>query len=154
MNNSTVSPARVALMVVAALAFCTLLPGCDGDGPSGLNHADTTGVLAGTVVDSPVSLPDDATLRSYPGAVVTVSEAIEAGTYKVSAESPVMVSYEHGEDVVELIAGAEGAWEVELSPGTYFVRAFFGEQSYSEDVMVEVVEGDVTDVTLELIHGV
>ncbi|MCK5213672.1 MAG: hypothetical protein KAQ74_07050, partial [Dehalococcoidia bacterium] len=148
------SQTRATLNVALSLILCGLIVGCDDGGSSGRDDVTATGVLAGTVVDSPLSLPDDATLRSYPGAVVTVSEAIEAGTYKVSAESPVMVSYEHGEDVVELIAGAEGAWEVELSPGTYFVRAFFGEQSYSEDVMVEVVEGDVTDVTLELIHGV
>ena len=152
--TSILPAGKATLNVVLALILCGLVAGCDRGESSGQDKVSATGVLAGTVVDSPDSLPVDATPQTYPGAVVTVCEAVEAGTYRVSADAPVMVSYESGEDVAEVALCANGVFEIELEPGTYFVRAFYGEQSYSEDMLVEISEGDVTDVTLELIHGV
>ncbi|MBN1857360.1 MAG: hypothetical protein JW846_10475 [Dehalococcoidia bacterium] len=152
--NSALSSRKAALFALLAFSVFGLFLGCDRGESSGQQQVNAREVLSGVVVDSPVSLSSGATPLSYPGAVVTVCEAIESGTCRVSADAPLTVSYEPGDEVAEVTSGADGTWEVELPPGTYFVRALFGEQSYSEDVLVEVVEEETVVVTLELIHGV
>jgi len=112
------------------------------------------GVVEGVVVDKDEFLSGEATPQTYEGASILVHQAVESGTYKVAAGQPERISYEPGENVAELTSGEDGYWQIDLEPGTYFVRAFYGDESYSADIFLEVAPDSVTHVTLELLHGV
>jgi len=79
---------------------------------------------------------------------------VEAGTYKLGEGQPEYINYNVGEMVTEVKSGEDGYWQVDLEPGNYFIRAFYGVSSYSGNMLVEVEEGNVTNLNLELIHGI
>jgi len=129
-------------------------PGAGAQGPGDSGPEPDRGVVEGVVMDKEEFLSEDATGQTYEGASVLVHQAVESGTYRVAADEPERVSYEPGEKVAELTSGVDGCWQIDLEPGTYFVRAFYGDRSYSADVFVEVARDSVTHVNLELVHGV
>ena len=157
--TSRYRPALLALLVtllVVAGASCRE-PGAAGTGaqePDDLVPLPDKGVVEGVVMDREESLPEGATSQTYQGASILVYEAVESGTYRVAAGQPERTSYEPGEKVAELTSAEDGYWRIDLEPGTYFVRAFYGPSSYSEEILVEVERGSATHVDLELIHGV
>lgn len=149
-----------AVILLAVLAWigvaCSWLS--PGDlGPDDLDGLDLElgkGRVIGIVTDKEELLPEGAAPQTYKGALILVHRAVEAGTYKLSDEQPERISYEVGEIVAEVKSGKDGHWQVDLGPGKYFIRAFYGEDSYSEDMLIEVTEGAVKYVALELIHGI
>ncbi len=153
---------RLALpvLLVAVLAFagasCSQ-PGVTDTGAQeqeGLDPEPDRGVVEGVVVDKDEFLSEEATPQTYEGASILIHQAVESGTYKVAAGQPERTSYESGQEVAELTSRENGYWHIDLEPGTYFVRAFYRDESYSADVFVEVGRDSVTHVTLELVHGV
>jgi len=124
------------------------------DESSGLGLQLGMGRVAGIVVDAEDFLPEGATAQSYVGASIVIRRAIEAGTYRVGEEGPEQTSYEAGDIVAEAESGEGGYWQANLDPGKYFVRAFYGESSYSEESLIGIEEGAVVTLRLELLHGV
>ncbi len=153
---------RLALpvLLVAVLAFAGAScsePGAAGAGaqePGDSGQEPDRGVVEGVVMDKEELLSEEVAPQTYEGALVLVHQAVESGTYKLAADEPERTSYESGEEVTELTSGEDGYWQIDLEPGTYFVRAFYGDESYSADVFVEVAPDSVIHVTLELVHGV
>ena len=147
--------ALLLTVLVFAGASCRE-PGAAGPAkaPADSGPEPDRGVVEGVVVDNEELLAEGATPQTYEGASILVLQAVESGTYKVAEGQPERASYDPGEKVAELTSGEDGYWQMDLEPGTYFVRAFYGDASYSEDVFVEVAPDSVTHVTLELVHGV
>jgi len=112
------------------------------------------GRIMGVVTDNEMCLPEGATPQVYEGALILVNEAVESGTYKVSADAPERINYVADKEVAKVRSGKDGYWQIELEPGMYFIRAFYGDRSYSGDILIEVKEGGVEHLTLELIHGI
>ncbi len=112
------------------------------------------GRAAGIVVDSGDFLPEGATPQTYVGASIVIRRAIEAGIYTVGQEEAERTNYEAGDTVAEGESGEGGYWQVDLDPGMYFIRAFYEESSYSEELLVDIEEGAALDLRLELHHGV
>lgn len=112
------------------------------------------GRVIGIVTDKEEFLPQGTTPQTYEGASIRIHKAVQAGTYKLSEEEPERILYEVGEIVAEVKSGKDGHWQVDLEPGKYFIRAFYGERSYSGDMFIEVQEGGVQHLSLELMHGV
>ena len=56
--------------------------------------------------------------------------------------------------MIEVKSDSSGKWQVELPAGMYFIRAFYGERSYSGDILKKVKDGATSEVTLKLIHGI
>lgn len=112
------------------------------------------GRVIGIVTDNEEFLAEGETPQTYEGALILVNEAIATGTYKVSEDEPEHTLYVVGKQVAEMESGEDGHWQVDLEAGMYFVRAFYGERSYSGDILVEIREGGVEHLVLELIHGV
>lgn len=112
------------------------------------------GRVIGIVTDNEEYLPEGTTPQTYEGALILVNEGVEAGTYKLGEGQPEYINYNVGEMVTEVKSGEDGYWQVDLEPGNYFIRAFYGVSSYSGDILVEVEEGNVTNLNLELIHGI
>jgi len=142
------------LALSAILLTVLALAGTSCREPEDSGPEPDRGVVEGVVTDNEEFLAEEATPQTYEGASILVLQAVESGTYKVAAGQPERTSYEPGEEVAELTSGAGGYWQIDLEPGTYFVRAFYGDESYSADVFVEVERDSVTHVTLELVHGV
>jgi len=146
---------RVSVVfAIGAVALMAASLGCDDGERRGTAPTDAAGRLIGVVGDDQDSLPEGESPQSYASAKISVLQAIEAGTYRVSADTPVQVSYQEGAVVVEVSTDANGAYVIDLEPGVYFVQAFYGDRSYSEDLLVEIDEGETTELVLELIHGV
>jgi hypothetical protein len=145
---------------VAVLAFTGAScrePGAAATGaqePGGSGPEPDRGVVEGVVVDKDEFLSEETTPQTYEGASILIHQAVESGTCKVAAGQPERTSYEPGQEVAELTSGEDGYWQIDLEPGTYFVRAFYGDGSYSADVFLDVAPDSVTHVTLELVHGV
>lgn len=112
------------------------------------------GRVMGIVTDKEELLPEGTTPQAYEGATILVNEAVEAGTYKVSADAPERINYIAGKEVAKVRSGKDGYWQIDLEPGKYFIRAFYGQRSYSEDIFIEVREGGEEHIVIELIHGV
>jgi len=149
-----------AIILVAVLACVGLVSCCLWPRDLGTDDLDRLGLdpgkgrVIGIVVDKDEFLPEGATPQTYEGASIVINKAVEAGTYKLSEEEPECINYEVGEMVTEVKSGEDGCWQVNLDPGKYFIRAFYGESSCSGDILVEVEEGNVIHLSLELIHGV
>ena len=145
----------MAASICVALVFYYSQPRdpiADESGRLGLEPG--MGRAAGVVVDKVDNLPEGATPQIYEGASIIISKAVVAGTYKISGDEPVSVNYEAGELVAEIESDEYGYWEMDLDPGKYFVRAFYGESSYSENTLVDVEEAVILHLRLELLHGV
>jgi hypothetical protein len=127
-------------------------PSADESGRLGLQTG--MGRAAGIVVDAGDFLPEGATPQTYVGASIVISRAIEAGTYTVSEEEPEHANYEVGDIVAEVESGKGGHWQVDLDPGKYFVRALYGDSSYSEELLIDIEAAAILDLRLELHHGV
>ena len=141
-------------ILVALISFDPRPRNPSADEFSRLGLEPGMGRAAGIVVDKDEFLPEGATPHTYAGASVVISRAVEAGTYKISGEEPPSISYEAGELVAEVESEEHGYWQVDLNPGKYFVQAFYGESSYSENMLVNVEESAVLHLRLELLHGV
>ncbi len=145
----------VTVLVCGGVACWWLSPGDLGtDDLDRLGLEPGKGRVIGVVTDKKEFLPPGATLQTYEGASISVCEAVQAGTYKLSEEEPERINYDVGEMVAEVKSGEDGYWQVDLDPGRYFIRAFYGERSYTGDIFIEVKEGEVEHLSLELIHGV
>ncbi len=112
------------------------------------------GRVMGIVTDKEELLPEGTTPQTYEGALILVNEAVESGTYKVSADAPERTNYVAGKEVAKVRSGKDGYWQIELEPGMYFIRAFYGDRSYSGSILIEVREGGEEHIVIELIHGV
>jgi len=124
------------------------------DGSSGLDLQPGMGKATGIVVDAGDFLPEGATPQTYAGASIVIRRAVEAGTYTVGEEEPERTNYEAGDIVAEAESGEGGYWQADLDPGRYFVRAFYGESSYSEELLIDIEKDAVLSLRLELLHGV
>jgi len=112
------------------------------------------GRIIGIVTDNEEYLPEGTAPQTYEGALILVNEAVESGTYKLSADAPERTNYVAGKEVARARSGKDGYWQIELEPGMYFIRAFYGDRSYSGDILIEVREGGEEHIAIELIHGV
>jgi hypothetical protein len=130
-------------LFVVLLLFAAIVPvSCGQNEPP-----EGKGRLTGTVRDR------DTTSRTFEGAIIKINRATEAGTYKLSADSPEQSEYETGSPVAEITSGKNGNWQADLEPGKYCVRAFYEDASYSDEIPVDLVEGETKTVDLELVHG-
>jgi len=127
---------------------------CGPDGQNGTEPPQGKGRITGVVRDDEEHLAPGSSPQTYEGALIQVYEAVEAGTYRSSEGAPEQIAYESGELAAEVKSGKGGRWEVELEPGKYFIRAFYGDASYSDAILVEVEQGKIKGLDLELIHGV
>jgi len=127
-------------------------PGANESGR--LNLEPGLGRVAGVVLDSGDDIPEGSSPQFYEGALIVIHRALEAGTYKTSGEEPEQVNYEVGELVAEIESGELGCWQADLDPGKYFIRAFYGESSYSEELLIDIDAATILDLRLELLHGV
>ena len=158
MNKWLVGLLAISLLAVSIYAALVLQsprprdPIADESDRSGLQPG--MGRAAGTVVDSDDFLPEGATAQTYVGASIVIRRAVEAGTYRVDEEEPEHTNYEAGDIVAEAASGEGGFWQVDLEPGRYFIRAFYGQSSYSEELLIDIEEGAVLSLRLELLHGV
>ncbi len=159
MTKSLVAALAISLV---AVSICVALlfyypsprnPSADELGKLGLEPG--MGRAAGIVMDKGDILPEGATPHTYyVGASIIISKAVEAGTYKISGEEPAHISYNVGELVAEVESGEHGYWQADLDPGKYFVRAFYGDSSYSEELLIDIEAAAILDLRLELLHGV
>ena len=145
----------VAVSIAVLLVFEHPHPRApSADEVSRLDLQPGMGRVAGIVADADEFLPEGATPQTYAGASIVIRKAIEAGTYRVGEEEPEHTSYEAGEIAAETQSGGDGHWQADLEPGKYFVRAFYGESSYSGEHLINIEEGAVLSLRLELLHGV
>jgi hypothetical protein len=145
----------LAVSICVAFVFQYPLPrDPSADESSRFDLQSGMGRAAGIVVDSGDFLPEGATPQTYAGASIVIRRAVEAGTYTVGEEEPEHTNYEAGDIVAEAESGEGGYWQVDLHPERYFVRAFYGESSYSEELLIEIEEDAVLGLRLELRHGV
>jgi len=145
----------LAVSICVALVLQVPRPGGpSADESSRLDLQPGMGRVAGIVVDAGAFLPEGATPQTYVGASIVICRAVEAGTYRVGEEEPEYTNYEAGDLVAEAESGEGGYWEADLDPGKYFIRAFYGESSYSEELLIDIEEDAVLSLTLELLHGV
>lgn len=121
---------------------------------SGPQTAESMGCITGVVTDNETHLPKETMPQTYQGASISVCRAVVSGTYKTSVESPEQTSYTIGGEVARFSSGEGGEFQIEVEAGMYFIRAFYGERSYSGDMLVEVKAGNTTNITLKLIHGI
>jgi len=138
----------IALLGILAILGAWSLGGCHRPGPDG-----PLGTVTGVVIDDEAYLSSDVPPQTYAGARIEVVEAVPAGVVKQSANAPEQTTYMPGDMVARLTSGEDGRWQVHLPPGTYFIRAFYGERSYSGDIMVTVEAGTEQRVELKLKHG-
>ncbi len=140
-----------SVLILVAVMSCFVAVSCKG---SGLDLEAGKGRIAGVVIDAKEHLPEGASPQTYEGALIQVYQAVEAGRYRLAEGEPEQIDYETGGLVAEVKSGKGGRWEVELEPGKYFIRAFYGDASYSDEILVEVEQGKIKGLDLELIHGV
>jgi hypothetical protein len=124
------------------------------DESSRLDLEPGMGRAVGIVVDAGSFLLEGATPQTYVGASIVIHRAVEAGTYTVGEGEPERTNYEAGDIVAEAESGEGGYWQADLDPGRYFVRAFYGESSYSEELLIDVEKDAILSLRLELLHGV
>jgi len=127
---------------------------CGPGGQNGTEPPQGKGRVTGVVRDNEEHLAPGSSPQTYEGALIQIYEAVEAGRYRLAEGEPEQIDYETGGLVAEVKSGKGGRWEVELEPGKYFIRAFYGDASYSDEILVEVKAGDAKKLDLELIHGV
>ncbi len=145
----------VAISICVALLFYYPSPRSPSlDELGRLDLEPGMGRAAGIVVDHGGFLPEGATPDTYVGASIVINRAVEAGTYKISGEEPEHINYNVGELVAEVESGEHGYWQADLDPGKYFVRAFYGDYSYSEELLIDIEEDAILNLRLELLHGV
>lgn len=125
-----------------------------GLGTDNIGLDSDKGRVMGIVTDKEELLPEGTTPQTYEGALILVNEAVESGTYKLSADAPERINYVAGKEVAKVRSGKDGYWQIELEPGMYFIRAFYGDRSYSGNILIEVREGGEEHIVIELIHGV
>ena len=144
----------LSLFVLALTLGSMLSISCGPNGQNGTEPPQGKGQITGVVRDNEEHLAPGSSPQTYEGALIQVYEAVEAGRYKLAEGEPEQIDYETGDLDAEVKSGKGGLWEVELEPGKYFIRAFYGDTSYSGDVLIEVKSGEVKKLDLELIHGV
>jgi hypothetical protein len=145
----------LAVSICVAVVFQYPRPrDLSADESSRLDLQPGMGRAAGIVVDSGDFLPEGATPQTYIGASIVIRRAVEAGTYRVGEEEPEHTNYEAGDIVAEAESGEGGCWQADLDPGRYFIRAFYGQSSYSVELLIDIEEGAVLSLRLELLHGV
>jgi len=158
MNKWSVGVLAISLVAVSICVALVVQHPRTGDPianeSSGLDLRPGMGRAAGIVVDAADFLPEGATPQTYAGASIVIRKAIEAGTYTVGGEEPEHTNYEAGEIAAETQSGEGGYWQADLSPGKYFIQAFYGESSYSEEMLIDIEEDAVVSIGLELLHGV
>jgi hypothetical protein len=152
--NRWIIPVSVSLSLLLFAVSSMLSISCGTGGQNGTEPPQDKGRITGVVRDSEENLAPESTPQTYEGALIQVYKAVEAGRYRLAEDKPEQIDYETGELVTEVESGEGGRWEVELEPGKYFIRAFYGDTSYSGDVLIEVKSGEVKKLDLELIHGV
>lgn len=138
----------IALLGVLVILGAWILGGCRRPRPD-----EPVGTVTGVVIDDEAYLPSGATPQTYVGARIEVVKAVAAGAVRQSADAPEQTAYLPGDVVARLTSGEDGRWQVRLPPGTYFIRAFYGDHSYSGDVFVTVEAGTEQRVELKLKHG-
>jgi hypothetical protein len=112
------------------------------------------GRITGLVTDKKDMLPAGVIVQYYEGAAITIYKAVESGTSKIGTGFPEQKNYGKGDKVTEVKSVKEGKWQVDLEPGMYFIRAFYGKSSYSEEKLLEIKKGETRMLNLELIHGI
>ena len=151
---------RIRLARIITVILLLIVSGAAAVSCQEPNPDDTTnlkpgmGRISGVVTDDTEQLPEGTAVETYEGASIRVHQAVEAGRYRLAEGEPERIDYEAGELVTEVKSGEDGYWQVDLEPGRYFVRAFYGTDSYSGDILIEVGSGDVITLDLKLIHGV
>jgi len=131
-----------------------LLISCGPGGQNGTELPQGKGRVTGVVRDNEEHLAPGSSPQTYEGALIQVYEAVEAGRYRLAEGEPEQIAYDSGELVAEVKSGRDGYWQVDLAPGKYFIQAFYGDASYSEDILIEVRSGESRTLDLLLIHGV
>jgi len=144
----------VSLFVLVFTLGSMLSVSCGSGGQGGTDPPQGKGRITGVVRDSEEHLAPGSSPQAYEGILIQVYEAVEAGRYRLAEGEPEQIDYEAGGLVAEVKSGEGGLWEVELEPGKYFIRAFYGDVSYSDNILIEVEQGKVKKLDLELIHGV
>lgn len=89
----------------------------------------------------------------YAGAKVTIHQAIESGMTKMGEGFPEVINYNKGNKVAELLTDNNGSFQIELPLGVYFIAVFYGQSSYSGDIIIELDEKG-EPVGIGLIHGI
>jgi hypothetical protein len=153
MNKATAVKFFTAFIIAALLILSGALAGCDKDNGN-KNLEAGKGRVSGYVTDNEELLSPGTNPQKYEGAKIQIFQAIASGTYKTSGDSPEETSYTSGQMVIELESGADGYWQADLAPGKYYVKAFYGTQSYTGDIFFEIESSKTVNVDLELIHGV
>ena len=144
----------VSLFVLVFTLSSILSVSCGPEGQNGTEPPQGKGRITGVVRDNEEHLTPGSSPQTYEGALIQIYEAVEAGTYRLSEGAPEQIAYESGELAAEVKSGKGGYWQVDLEPGKYFIRAFYGNASYSDDILVEAEQGKLKKLDLELIHGV
>lgn len=144
----------VSLFVLVFTLGSMLSVSCGPGGQNGTEPPQGKGRITGVVRDNEEHLAPGSSPQTYEGALIQIYKAAEAGRYRLAEGELEQIDYEAGELVAEVKSGKSGRWEVELEPGKYFIRASYGDASYSDDILVEVEQGKVKKLDLELIHGV
>jgi hypothetical protein len=145
----------VAVSICVALVFQNPRPtDPTTDESSRFDLQPGMGRAAGIVVDAGDFLQEGATPQTYAGSSIVIREVMEAGTYTIGGDQPERPNYEAGDIVAEAESGEDGSWQVDLSPGKYFIQAFYEESSYSERLLIDIEEAVTLNLRLELLHGV
>ena len=140
-----------SVLILVAVMSCFVAVSCKGsDSESDAGKGRITGVIT----DAKEHLTEGTSPQTYEGSLIQVYEAVEAGRYRLAEGEPEQIDYETGELVTEVESGEGGRWEVSLEPGKYFIRAFYGDTSYSDEILTEVEPGEIKKLDLELVHGV
>lgn len=162
------APLVIMVILLFALTACSYKP---NDADSSNDEKDTIifsedlprALLKGVVVDAEITefgimsfFEYEKALTAevkYASAKVTIYQAIEAGTTKVGEGYPEVINYNKGNKVAELLTDSDGFFQVELPPGVYFIAVFYGQSSYSENIILELGEEQV-QIGIGLIHGI
>lgn len=150
----------VSTVLILIVLFCSGVISCQTPGADTGN--DTTpptqtggkGTVSGIVTDEEVHLSPGVKPQMYSGVSIRIHQAVEAGTSRQCSTCPELTNYNVGDRVTEVQSDNDGKWQVELPAGMYFIRASYGERSYSGDIVVEIRSGATTEVTLKLFHGI
>jgi len=150
--NRWIIPVSLLLLLFAVSSMLSI--SCSPDGKNGTEPPQDEGQITGVVRDSEENLAPESTPQTYEGALIQVYKAVEAGRYRLAEDEPEQIDYATGDLVAEVESGEGGRWEVSLEPGKYFIRAFYGDTSYSDEILTEVEPGEIKKLDLELVHGV
>ena len=150
--NRWIIPVSLLLLLFTVSSMLSI--SCNPSGKNGTELPKDDGQITGVVRDSEEHLAPGSTPQTYEGALIQVYKAVEAGRYRLAEDKPEQIDYETGELVAEVESGEGGRWEVSLEPGKYFIRAFYQDSSYSEEILVEIESGKSKTLDLHLIHGI